>query len=406
MELLLVTGSFPHDRVTEFLDEEIHHLAEAFDRVRVAPMRPTGPITQDLPPNVLVDLSLSRSLAPRGGRSSRWLTAGRNLVRREGLGLGVDGGMLRADGTRASWLKQVAMARADANAVHRWSSAALTAPDCAYSFWMGSGVLGMRRAWPDIPIVTRAHGGDVYAEAHGWRHYPFQREVVEAADRVFCVSAKGSGYLRVRYPSQAARFRVRRLGIPDLGAGTSSVVADTIRILSISSIDDNKRVELIAAVVQQVARLGWRVEWKHLGDGPNRTAVEALINTFPKGVRGELSGHVPGDRVRAELTGGHWHVLVNLSRSEGAPVSLMEAQCAGLPVVATSVGGSPEVAPGDFNELVSLADGPESVARSVVRAAMGRSGDAEARRRHWKENFDADVTYPAFAAELLGLAIR
>ncbi len=45
MELLIVTSSWPNVTVPEFLDDEIRHLAGAFNRIVVAPMRPRAALT-------------------------------------------------------------------------------------------------------------------------------------------------------------------------------------------------------------------------------------------------------------------------------------------------------------------------------------------------------------------------
>ena len=95
---------------------------------------------------------------------------------------------------------------------------------------------------------------------------------------------------------------------------------------------------------------------------------------------------------------------MNLSLSEGAPVSLMEAQCVGLPVVATAVGGSPEVAPAELNELVSPDDSVGEIAEAVRRALDRPPDEAQARRDHWARQYDAGLIYPRWAEELAGIA--
>ena len=101
-----------------------------------------------------------------------------------------------------------------------------------------------------------------------------------------------------------------------------------------------------------------------------------------------------------ELRSGNHDVFINLSRSEGAPVSLMEAQCVGMPVVATGVGGTPEVAPAQFNELVSPDDGISTLAQAILRAYARPPAEGAARRNHWARNYRADDVYPAWAQEL------
>ena len=86
-----------------------------------------------------------------------------------------------------------------------------------------------------------------------------------------------------------------------------------------------------------------------VGDGPDRAAVEAEIRAAGLDGVVELAGErddVPGLLADAD-------VFVLSSRSEGAPLSVLEAMAAGLPVVASAVGGVPEiVADGETGLLV------------------------------------------------------
>jgi glycosyltransferase involved in cell wall biosynthesis len=109
------------------------------------------------------------------------------------------------------------------------------------------------------------------------------------------------------------------------------------------------------------------------GDGPALPAVAAAVRREGLSQRVELLG------ARADvpdlLAGAD--VFVLSSRSEGFPVSVLEAMAAGLPVVATDVGGVGEaVEDGETGILVPAAD-PEALARSLERLVL----DADLRRR-------------------------
>ena len=145
------------------------------------------------------------------------------------------------------------------------------------------------------------------------------------------------------------------------------------------------------------------MEWTHYGDGPGRTELDQLVGSGPRHLTVAIKGHVPAQVVHRELRSGNYDVFINLSLSEGAPVSLMEAQCVGMPVVATAVGGTPEVAPARFNELVSPDDAVSTLAQAIRRAYARPAEEGAARRDHWARNYHADDVYPAWAQELLGV---
>jgi glycosyltransferase involved in cell wall biosynthesis len=109
-----------------------------------------------------------------------------------------------------------------------------------------------------------------------------------------------------------------------------------------------------------------------VGDGPDRPAVEAEIRRLGLQACVELAGE-RGD-VPALLADSDLFVLS--SRSEGLPVSVLEAMAAELPVVASGVGGLAElVVDGETGILVPPGDS------SALAAALGRLvEDRELRR--------------------------
>ncbi len=105
------------------------------------------------------------------------------------------------------------------------------------------------------------------------------------------------------------------------------------------------------------------------GDGVRRPGVDA-------GVAGrvELPGWVDGEaKARLLARAG---IFVLPSRFEGLPMALLEAQAAGLPVVATRVGGIPQVVREDNGRLAE----PDNVASLVVALAPLLDNPAEAAR--------------------------
>lgn len=111
-----------------------------------------------------------------------------------------------------------------------------------------------------------------------------------------------------------------------------------------------------------------------LGDGPLRQSLEAQAGALGVADRVCLPGHVTD--VRPWLSA--FELMVVPSRSEGLPMVVLEAMASGRAVVATRVGGIPEVVQDGCTGLLVP---PENAA--ALAAAMGDSlGDA-ARRRGW-----------------------
>jgi glycosyltransferase involved in cell wall biosynthesis len=128
------------------------------------------------------------------------------------------------------------------------------------------------------------------------------------------------------------------------------------------------------ALVHALARLpDGAFEAVIVGEGPDYPAAEEEIRRLGLERAVELAGR--RDDVPDLLAGADLFVLS--SRSEGLPLSILEAMAAGLPVVASSVGGVPEaVVDGETGLLVPPGD-PSSLAAALEQLL----GDAELRRR-------------------------
>lgn len=110
-----------------------------------------------------------------------------------------------------------------------------------------------------------------------------------------------------------------------------------------------------------------------VGDGPERAALAAQAAALGIADRVTWHGLVPG----AGRLMPAFDLFVLSSRTEGTPIALFEAMAAGIPVVATAVGGVPDVlGPGEAWLVPSEA--PDQLAAAVGGALASPD---EARRR-------------------------
>ena len=111
-----------------------------------------------------------------------------------------------------------------------------------------------------------------------------------------------------------------------------------------------------------------------VGDGELRGALEAEAARL--GLAGVV--HFHGWRNDMDAVYGDLDVVVNSSLNEGTPVALIEAMAAGRPVVATRVGGTPDLlGDGARGVLVAAGDAAAMAARCV--AALRGDGAVQAR---------------------------
>jgi glycosyltransferase involved in cell wall biosynthesis len=151
-------------------------------------------------------------------------------------------------------------------------------------------------------------------------------------------------------PDAGARVRIRAV----LGADDDVFVVGTI-----ARLDPVKDLgTLIAAVAALADRQ--RVLLAIVGDGPERAALETVVDTLGVGAQVRFLGQ--RDDARDWLAG--CDIYVNSSVTEGVSLTILEAMAAGLPIVATRVGGTPEVVEEGWGRLIP-ARNPEA-----LRAAL------------------------------------
>lgn len=105
-----------------------------------------------------------------------------------------------------------------------------------------------------------------------------------------------------------------------------------------------------------------------VGDGPERANVEALARTL--GVAERI--HWTGVIADADRLLRAFDTFVLSSRTEGTPITLLEAMRACVPIVATAVGGVPDVL-SESEGLVVLPESPSALADAIRDALTGKA---------------------------------
>jgi glycosyltransferase involved in cell wall biosynthesis len=122
-----------------------------------------------------------------------------------------------------------------------------------------------------------------------------------------------------------------------------------------------------------------------IGDGPDRAALERRAEELGMAERVRWSGI----RSEAGRLFAAFDAFVLSSRTEGTPIVLLEAMQAGVPIVATSVGGVPDVV-GPGEAWLVPPDDPGAIAEAIRKVhadATGASRRAEAARRRLEADF-------------------
>jgi glycosyltransferase involved in cell wall biosynthesis len=124
------------------------------------------------------------------------------------------------------------------------------------------------------------------------------------------------------------------------------------------------------------------------GDGPERGRLEARARRLDLAPRVRFLGH--REDARRWLAG--CDAYVNCSISEGVSLTILEAMAAALPIVATRVGGTPEVVDAASGRLIAPRDPAvlEAALRDLARDPAARAGLGQAARLRLESRFTVD----------------
>ena len=405
--LVLVTTNYPFTHTggeVMFVAPEVQRLVREFGSLRVVPQHASGD-RLDVPAGVTVDTGLAEAL--RRARFTSWLGA---LVW-PGFWSELWRGLRGGGGVGAVRVWRWA---AVAHVTLRWArrQVAGTAPVLLYTYWRGGSTLALARFAHERShsrAITRVHRYELYEDAFDPPFQPWHPAMYGELALTATISQHGLGYLR------GAGVPAERLMLARLGTEPPVVLAHAsadgaLRIVSCSFITPVKRVPLIAEALCAWARqYPTRViHWTHFGDGPERARVEATLRNAPANLHAQLHGQVDNARVMAHYATEPVDAFVLLSASEGLPVSIQEAVSAGLPIIATDVGGVRELVGDDNGALLSPDPSIVEVLAALERLLGGRdevprAAMREASQRRWAEGFDAERNHTRFAQHLHAL---
>ena len=149
------------------------------------------------------------------------------------------------------------------------------------------------------------------------------------------------------------------------------------RIVTVANLRTEKAHETLIEAAATLTRIYPDVEFTFVGGGPRLDELKALAHRRGVGAQVHFLGH--RDDVPAILAASDIFALA--SRSEAFPNGVIEAMAAGLPVVATAVGGIPELIDHQRNGVLVRPDDPAAlsaalrhlIARPLHAAALGRA---------------------------------
>lgn len=252
----------------------------------------------------------------------------------------------------------------------------------------------------NIKLISRAHRYDIYEDVNSLNYLPLRAYLLNKVDAVYACSRDGEMHIKKRYPVFAQKIKHAYLGTIDSGLNVGS--EDGFHIVSCSRAASVKRLDRIAQSLALLNEAGIKnLKWTHIGDGPELQKVKKLAEEKLGFMSVDFKGNLCNADVLNFYRKNPVDFFLNVSTSEGLPVSIMEANSFGIPAIATKVGGVDEIIKNQFNGILIPSDfSNEDLAFEIKRMAFS-DGETMQRfrenaRGYWEENFNAHKNYTEF----------
>lgn len=281
--------------------------------------------------------------------------------------------------------------------------------DCVfYSYWHDykALALAMLRQKYACACVSRAHRWDNFPEVYASGYLPFKGYIIDNLSQTFTISQKGKeSFEKYLNKNLDGRVIVSRLGKFNERHVLLDKVDNQIIICSCSDIRADKRVDKIIDVISLLKTPN--VKWVHIGDDKLRQEIECYAAQKLEKSQYEFLGMIPNPSILDYYSTHYVDLFVNLSTSEGIPVSIMEAMSAGIPVLATNVGGTSEIVNESNGFLIEENFDVADVARTIDEYLAKLEDLRREYRKNafnsWKENYEAGKNYNVFGNYLISI---
>ena len=268
-----------------------------------------------------------------------------------------------------------------------------------YSFWLSYdayAVARVKKKYPEIFAVMRAHSYEIQLYRNSCNPYLMKKFICNWTDKIAFISEDSLKEFKTYYKNDNDKLKVVYFGTSQIGS--QYIVRPKLDILTILSCSNLVPVKQIKWIIEAIK--DWKLcelRWIHIGDGIEYPEIVKLANEKLNNninIKYRFLGRLTNDMVRLYMKEPNINVFINCSRSEGIPVSIMEAMSVGMPVIAPKINGIPELISDDCGILFELKDGISGL-RSALEKFYFLSSDETIRLgenayEKWKQNFNLE----------------
>lgn len=398
--LVIISESWPLGGFTEpsFIEPEIDALVSCFDKIIVAPSTSRGKQAL-IPKSVTLDTSLVGKItifdkirAIFSTETWKHLFADRSQIR--------SFASFRASIAYSAYVITYRKRLLSLIKKHK-----LNLPSTLfYSFWFDFQTPAICSI-PDTKVICRAHGHDAYYPPGAYFCRTWREQALHHMLACYPVSAHIASHIRDCHPAHAAKIKCRLLGTMPPTSLNPPPESATISIVSIARVAPEKRVTLIYESLRHwaVTQPGINLNWVHIGNGPLMPELKKRIADVPANLSISLRGALNNREVHHILSSEHFDFCTLLSSSEGLGLALCEALSHGIPIIATGVGGMPEVCTPDVGIILSANPTPQEFVEKATSILTSLSQMRRAARKKWERCYNAESLRSDFANEIRAL---
>ena len=234
------------------------------------------------------------------------------------------------------------------------------------------------------------HGGSLHFDPRspiGFVYLTLERALLPRTDLILFESAYARDVYHARIGTPAAPVRVIHNGVAAAEFAPVPPAADASDVVFVGELRRLKGVDVLIEALGLLSAGGRPVSATIVGSGPEAAEFEALART-----RGLAKVTFPGAMPAREAF-ARGRLLIVPSRAESLPYIVLEGAAAGLPMLATNVGGIPEIFGPHGRRLLPPGD-PARLAEAI-RAALAdpaaAQASAQALRERVRTHFSAEA---------------
>ncbi len=259
-------------------------------------------------------------------------------------------------------------------------------------------------------LVSRIHGFDIYKERRIGYYMPLKRHFTKNIDKLFTITESASHYLHNTYGFKYNSLFLSRLGVENLNIISKKSNNNSFYIVSCAFLTEVKRVDKVidalSILLNKNENEKINYNWTHLGGGE----LSDKISSYAKeklekydNLEYTFQGNLNNQEIYKFYQNNPVDVFINTSKSEGVPVTIMEAMSCHIPIIAPDIGGIQDMVINNFNGILLSKESPvDEIANALEKIQLFKNNTIRNNSYAlFLEKYDAKNNYKSFINEII-----